>query len=200
MYLTKRQRQMLDHIEAFIRKNGYSPSLEEIGEMMGLSSPATVHKHLMNLEAKGRIVRRHNHSRALEIVREADGPAAVPMLGYVAAGAPIEAIENPETMEIPRDFLGARDTYVLRVKGESMIEDGIRDGDWIVVEKRERADPGQTVVALVRDREATVKRYYPERGGVIRLQPANADMAPMRYPMTDVAIQGIVIGLLRRYR
>jgi repressor LexA len=202
MYLTRRQRQMLDCIKQFIEENRYSPTLEEIGEMMGLSSPATVHKHLQNLEAKGLIKRNWNHSRSVEIVEERRSRAAAKslnLLGYVAAGAPIEAMENPETIDVPREFVGSKDAFVLRVKGDSMIEDGIHDGDLIIVEKREHAEPGQTVVALVEDQDATVKKFYPEGKKRIRLEPANSSMEPMRYPADSVKIQGIVIGLLRKY-
>lgn len=201
MYLTKRQRQMLDHIQKFINENGYSPTLEEIGAMMGLSSPATVHKHLQNLESKGMVRRKANHSRALELPPSATAKPSklLPMLGYVAAGAPIEAVETPETMEVPREFTGRAESFVLKIKGNSMIDDGIHDGDWIIVEKRETAQTGQTVVALVDNESATVKRYYAEGRGKVRLQPANSKMKPMIYPASKVKIQGIVVGLLRKY-
>lgn len=203
MYLTRRQRQMLDCIKEFIDENRYSPTLEEIGGMMGLSSPATVHKHLQNLEAKGLIKRNWNHSRSVEIVEDRRSRSAsaksLNLLGYVAAGAPIEAIENPETIDVPKEFVGSKESFVLRVKGDSMIEDGIHDGDLIIVERRERAEPGQTVVALVEDQDATVKRFYPEGKKKIRLEPANSSMQPMKYPAESVKIQGVVIGLLRKY-
>lgn len=201
MYLTRRQREMLDCIERFIQRQGYSPTLEEIGQMLGLSSLATVHKHLQNLEAKGLIKRNWNHSRAIEVTQRAAGGAAkasaAPLMGEVAAGYPIEAIENPDLIEVPRDFLGTKETFVLKVRGDSMIDDGIRDGDLIIVESRPTAQPGQTVVALI-DGEATVKRFYPE-GDTILLQPANATMPPLRYPARQVKLQGVVIGLMRRY-
>jgi repressor LexA len=198
MYLTRRQREMLDCIERFIQRNAYSPTLEELGEMMGLSSLATVHKHLQNLEAKGLIRRNWNHSRAIELTsRAVVRGGTLPLLGEVAAGMPIEAIENPDPIEVPRDFIGRKESFVLRVRGDSMIDDGIRDGDLIIVESRKSAQPGQTVVALI-DGHATVKRFYPE-GDAIRLQPANAAMAPLRYPADQVQIQGVVIGLMRRY-
>lgn len=198
MYLTRRQREMLDCIERFIQRNGYSPTLEELGEMMELSSLATVHKHLQNLEAKGLIRRNWNHSRAIELTNRATvRGGTLPMLGEVAAGYPIEAIENPEPVEVPRDFIGRKESFVLRVRGDSMIDEGIRDGDLIIVESRKTAQSGQTVVALV-DGEATVKKFYPE-GDMIRLQPANATMQPLRYPASQVMIQGVVIGLMRRY-
>ncbi|MCL5271023.1 MAG: transcriptional repressor LexA [bacterium] len=201
MYLTRRQREMLDCIEHFIRRHGYSPTLEEIGQIMGLSSLATVHKHLQNLEAKGLVRRNWNHSRAIEIVPQKTTVrgGALPLMGEVAAGYPIEAIENPETIEVPRGFVGKKDSFVLRVRGNSMVDDGIRDGDLIIVESRRTAQPGQTVVALVDGAEATVKRFYPE-GETILLQPANPAMPPLRYPAGQVLIQGVVIGLMRSYR
>lgn len=202
MYLTKRQRQMLEAIQKFIEENGYSPTLEEIGKMMGLSSPATVHKHLQNLEAKGQIRRIHNHSRALELTGStpyARGPATLQLLGSVAAGFPIEAVAESETIEVPSALLGSKECYALRVRGDSMIEDGIHDGDVIVVERRERAEAGQTVVALVNGEEATVKRFYREGSDRIRLQPANSTMEPMYFPQDTVRVQGVVVGLLRKY-
>lgn len=198
MYLTRRQREMLDCIERFIQRHGYSPTLEEIGELMELSSLATVHKHLQNLETKGLIKRNWNHSRAIEVTqRAAVRGGTVPLMGEVAAGYPIEAIENPEAIEVPRDFIGSKETFVLKVRGDSMIDDGIRDGDLIIVESRRTAQPGQTVVALI-DGEATVKRFYPE-GEMVLLQPANPTMPPLRYPAAQVLLQGVVIGLMRRY-
>jgi repressor LexA len=202
MYLTRRQREMLDSIDQFIDENGYSPTLEEIGAALGLSSPATVHKHLQNLEAKGLIRRNWNHSRSIELTPSARKSAAnmLPLLGAVAAGSPIEAIENPETVEVPREFVGKKETFVLRVEGNSMIEDGIHDGDLIVVERRPTAQTGETVVALIDDGEATVKRFYREGKDRIRLQPANSSLKPMIYPQDQVQIQGVVVGLMRKYR
>lgn len=201
MYLTRRQRQMLDCIEQFIVENNYSPTLEELGSMMGLSSPATVHKHLQNLEAKGLIKRNWNHSRSLELTEESRIKTSrnLPLHGYVAAGAPIEALETPETIDVPQTFVGSKEAFVLRVRGESMIEDGIHDGDMIIVEKRETANSGQTVVALIDGTDATVKRFHPVGKNKIRLEPANAAMEPMTFPAESVQIQGVVIGLLRKY-
>jgi repressor LexA len=198
MYLTRRQREMLDAIERFIQGKGYSPTLDELGDLMGLSSLATVHKHLQNLETKGLIRRNWNHSRAIELTNRASvRGGTLPLLGEVAAGLPIEAIETPEPIEVPRDFIGRKESFVLKVRGDSMIDDGIRDGDLIIVESRKTALVGQTVVALI-DGQATVKRFYPE-GEVIRLQPANETMQPLRYPADQVQLQGVVIGLMRRY-
>lgn len=199
MYLTKRQRQMLDCIREFIDENEYSPTLEEIGRMMGLSSPATVHKHLQNLEKKGQIKRNWNHSRSVELTTAPKPSASLPLHGYVAAGSPIEAMETADRIDVPREFVGAKDSFVLRVQGDSMIDDGIHDGDMIIVEQRETALPGQTVVALIEGEEATVKKFYPEGKRKIRLEPANATMKPLRYPAASVKIQGVVVGLMRKY-
>ncbi|MFW6303211.1 MAG: transcriptional repressor LexA [Candidatus Sumerlaeota bacterium] len=209
-YLTKRQREMLDFLERFIRENGYSPSLEEICEGVGLSSIATVHVHLRNLEAKKMIRRLANRSRSIELLPAArksnalpgkkafSGTVELPLLGRVAAGEPIEALVDDETVEVPGEFVRGRESFVLRVKGDSMIEDQIRDGDLVIVERRETANAGETVVALVGGSEATVKRFY-HQGNNIRLQPANAAMQPIIVPADECEIQGVVIGLLRKY-
>jgi repressor LexA len=207
MYLTKRQREVLTFIEDFIRNEGYSPSLEEIGEGVGLSSLATIHKHLQNLEDKG-VIRRHwNRGRSIEVTNQASmsmlpsKTMELPILGRVAAGVPIEAVEesSPETLCVPQEFVrNSSETFVLRVEGNSMIEDQIADGDFIVVERRRSANNGETIVAMV-DGEATVKRFYREAPNLIRLQPANSTMEAMYYAAKDVQIQGIVVGLMRRY-
>ncbi len=200
--LTKRQKQMVDFLQNYISEHGYAPTLAEVGQYFGLSSLATVHKHLRNLEQKGVIRREHNHSRALEVSNGREHPITpreVPLLGQVAAGHPIEAVESQETISVPEDFVRRDDTFCLRVKGESMIEDGIRDGDYIIVEGRDVANNGETVVALLGN-EATVKRYYREGDGRIRLQPANAAMDPIYVREGDLRIRGVVVGLMRRYR
>jgi len=200
MALTRRQREVYDYIRSFVAENGYSPSLEEIGAHFDLSSVATVHKHVQHLVEKGYLRKAWNRSRSVEPM---DEPAArsvtLPLLGTVAAGAPIEAIEDAETFDVPPDLVSARgENYVLRVRGESMIEDQICDGDYVVVENRSDARDGETVVALVRGTEATLKRFYL-RGDTVRLQPANAAMEPIDLPSQDVAIQGVVRGLVRRF-
>ncbi len=199
--LTKRQKQLIDYLQNYITEHGYAPTLSEVGQYFGLSSLATVHKHLHNLEQKGYIKRVHNHSRALEIAAEGKGPAAreLRLVGSVAAGTPIEAIEGSDTISVPEEFVRRDNTFCLRVKGESMIDEGIRDGDYIIVEGREAANPGETVVALIGD-EATVKKYYPEHGGQVRLQPANATMEPIFVSEDDLRIRGVVVGLMRHYR
>jgi repressor LexA len=199
--LTKRQKQLMDYLNNYISEHGYAPTLSEVGEYFGLSSLATVHKHLHNLEQKGFIKRQHNHSRALE-VSESDRPQAartLRLLGRVAAGTPIEAVEGNETISVPDEFVRRDNTFCLRVKGDSMIEDGIHDGDYIIVEGRETAGNGETVVALIGD-EATVKRFYREADGSIRLQPANSTMQPIMVKEGDLAIRGVVVGLMRHYR
>jgi repressor LexA len=200
--LTKRQKQMVDYLENYIEEHGYAPTLAEVGEYFGLSSLATVHKHLRNLEIKGFIRRMHNHSRALEIAGKSNGrPAAreLPLLGQVAAGAPIDAIEGNDTISVPEQFVRRDNTFCLRVKGESMVDEGIRDGDYIIVEGRDAANQGETVVALIGD-EATVKKYYRETDGRIRLQPANPSMEPIFVPENGLQIRGVVVGLMRHYR
>jgi repressor LexA len=200
--LTKRQKQMVDYLEHYIGEHGYAPTLAEVGQYFGLSSLATVHKHLRNLETKGFIKRMHNHSRALEIAGKNGDQGAtrrIALLGQVAAGLPIEAIEGNDSIAVPDEFIRRDNTFCLRVKGESMVEEGIRDGDYIIVEGREAANPGETIVALI-DNEATVKKYYPEQGGRVRLQPANASIEPIFVNENELSIRGVVVGLMRHYR
>lgn len=202
MPLTKRQKEILDYIESFIADQGYAPSFEEIAESFGYSSLATVHEHLSNLERKGYIRKSYNESRSIELVHRDNGTPAVdlPLLGAVAAGLPIEAIQDNETLAVPSDMISRRrDNYVLRVEGSSMIEEQIRDGDYIVVQAQDRAEDGQMVVALVEDEAATVKKLYREPGGRIRLQPANPTMKPIFADAADVRIQGVVVGVIRKY-
>ena len=198
--LTKRQKQLIDYLNNYISEHGYAPTLSEVGQYFGLSSLATVHKHLHNLEQKGFIKRQHNHSRALEVsAADKSHRGRLKLLGQVAAGAPIEAVEGNETISVPDDFIRRDNTFCLRVKGDSMIEDGIRDGDYIIVEGRDSADNGETVVALIGN-EATVKKFFREPGGQVRLQPANAAMDPIMVTEGDLAIRGVVVGLMRHYR
>lgn len=206
MALTKRQREILDYIDSFIQNHGYSPSFEEIARFFGYRSLATVHEHLSNLERKGYIRRNYNESRSVEPVESLEGhrartvTASIPLLGRVAAGAPIEAIEDHEAISVPEDMLtGSGPHFVLKVRGDSMIDDQIRDGDCVVVEGREHAENGEMVVALVNGESATVKRFFREPGGTIRLQPSSSAHAPQFYREGDVRIQGVVIGVIRRY-
>ena len=202
MPLTKRQKEILDFLEEFLAENGYSPSFEEIDKHFGYTSLATVHEHLENLRQKGYIRKSYNASRSVELVPAGVRVSAIelPLLGNVAAGVPIEAVRDNESVAVPEDFLGrGGEHYVLRVKGDSMIDEQIRDGDYIVVSAKNTATNGETVVALVRGESATVKKFYREHDGRVRLQPANATMGPMFFRGNEVAIQGVVIGVLRRY-
>src|SRR5215813_6079757 len=201
MPLTKRQREILTYLSAYSEQNGFAPSFEEIAENFEYNSLATVHEHLTNLERKGYIKRHYNESRAIEILPTEATPRAVelPLLGSVAAGVPIEALEHGETFTVPETFIGRGNNYVLRVRGNSMVDEQIRDGDFVVVNERQRADNGEMVIALVHGTSATVKKYYRERDGRIRLQPANETMQPMYVHENDITIQGIVVGVLRRY-
>jgi repressor LexA len=201
MILTRRQKEVWDYLEDYIAAHGYAPTLEEIGAHFGLSSLATVHKHLSNLEHKGLIARKWNLSRAIEITPPQKTAQAVelPLLGRVAAGVPIEAVETDGTLAIPEDFVRRpHNAFALRVQGESMIGEGILDGDYVVVEKRLAADNGETVVAVMNG-EATVKKFYRERGGKIRLQPANPQLQPIVARDRDVEIRGVVVAVLRKY-
>ncbi len=199
--LTKRQREILEYLSEFITQHGYAPSLEEIGRRFGLSSLATVHKHLTNLQEKGFIKRTWNRSRSVEMVPARSGSRAVelPLLGYVAAGMPVEAIASNETISVPETFAGARDTYVLRVRGDSMIDEQIRDGDFVIVEDRKTAENGEMVIALVRGTDVTLKKFYRDPTGRIRLQPANPTMQPIVVDPDQVQIQGVVVGVMRKY-
>jgi repressor LexA len=198
--LTKRQREILDYLNDFIQQHGYAPSLEEIGRRFGLSSLATVHKHLTNLQEKGFIKRAWNRSRSVEVVPTRTGGRAVelPLLGYVAAGVPIEAVAGTETIAVPEDLVGKRDTYVLRVKGDSMIDEQIRDGDFVIVEDRKTAVNGEMVIALVSGADVTLKKFYRDNGR-IRLQPANPAMQPILVSPDQIQVQGVVVGVMRKY-
>ena len=200
MALTRRQKEVLDFLESFVSRNGYSPSFEEIARGMGLKSLATVHKHISNLERKGLLDREHNRSRSIDILpagarsRTSD---RLPLAGRIAAGKPVDVSETSETISL-HDVVGSRDVFALEVRGDSMRDEHIISGDYVLVERTSTARQGEIVVALVRGSETTLKRFYPE-GKVVRLQPANAEMEPIYVPSTQVAIQGRVLGVLRRY-
>jgi repressor LexA len=207
MALTKRQKEVLDYLVGFMNKHGYSPSFEEIARAMKLTSLATVHKHLSTLETKGFVRRGYNQSRSIEVTqlpRSVSDQVAtrratdLPLMGRIAAGQPVEAVEDKESVSLA-DFTRGHNNFVLQVKGESMRDDHILDGDYIVVEQTQVANQGEIVVALVGDSEATLKRLYREPGGKVRLQPANSQMDPIVLPAADVRIQGRVIGVLRKY-
>lgn len=202
MPLTRRQREILDYLTRYIDEHGYAPSFEEIAAAMGYGSLATVHEHLSNLERKGVIRRSFNESRAIEVLSRARSPGvvALPLLGTVAAGEPIEAVEIQETIALPEDMIPATgQSFALRVRGDSMIEEQIRDGDFLVVHGRQTARNGETVVALVQGTHATVKKFFREKGGRIRLQPANVAHAPIYAREDDVIVQGVVVGVVRKY-
>lgn len=201
MMLTKRQKELYDFLDEYIQGHGYAPTFEEIGERFRLSSLATVHKHLTNLEQKGLIRRKWNFSRAIELVSPNKEATAIelPLLGYVAAGQPIEALENEDAFAVPQELVRRSNTYVLRVKGESMIGDGILDGDYLVVEQRDSAQDGETVIAVI-DGEATVKRFQHDKGGKIRLVPANDAMEPIVVKAKDLEVRGVVVAVMRKYR
>jgi repressor LexA len=206
MALTKRQKEFLEFLAGFLEKRGYSPSYEEIAEGLSLASLATVHKHILALESKHYVKRGFNQSRSLELApkyydeqRQFRAPALeVPLLGRIAAGAPVEAIAGNETLSFS-DFTGDSGTYALQVRGESMIEDHICDGDYVLVQRTDGARDGDIVVALVDGMETTLKRFYLEPGDRVRLQPANAAMAPIYVARASVQIQGKVLAVLRRY-
>ncbi len=200
MALTRRQREIYDFVRSFVAEQGYSPSLEEIGAHFGLSSVATVHKHVAQLVEKGFLRKAWNRSRSLEPVEEGAGDeASLPLLGVVAAGAPIEPIEVAERIAVPRELAGrAERSFVLQVRGDSMIDEQIRDGDFVVVEQRAEPRDGDTVVAVIRGEEATLKTLQ-RRGSRVRLMPANARMKPIEVPASEVEVRGVVRGLLRRY-
>ena len=201
MHVTRRQKEILDFLGRHIERKGYAPTIEEIGEHFGLTSLATVHKHLTNLQEKGLIKREWNRSRALELVPTEVKVQAVelPLLGRVAAGSPIEVITGTETIFVPEDMVGRKETYVLQVKGDSMIDEQIRDGDYVIVESRKTARDGEMVIALLEGEKATLKKMYREGGGKVRLQPANARLKPIFVDQDDLQVQGVVIGVLRRY-
>jgi repressor LexA len=206
MAITKRQRQVYDFISAFVQKNGYSPSFEEIGEGMGLNSLATVHKHVSNLEKKNLLTRDYNRSRSIDLLppkgrlkqaMSVNTTMVLPLMGRIAAGQPIEAVEQAQTISLA-DFVQSKEVFVLEVRGESMQDEHILDGDYVLAEKQKTAHNGDIVVALVEGTDATLKRFYHE-GDNVRLQPSNATMKPIILPAAAVQIQGRVIGVLRKY-
>jgi len=206
MAITKRQRQVYDFIAEFVQRNNFTPSFQEIGNGLGLSSLATVHKHITNLQKKGLLTRDYNRSRSIDLLppkgrmkqaMSVNTGMVLPLMGRIAAGQPIEAIERPETISLA-DFVRSKDVFVLEVRGESMQDEHIVDGDYVLVEKSKIAHNGDIVVALVEGSDATLKRFYRE-GDKIRLQPSNARMKPIIVPAAEVEVQGRVIGVLRKY-
>ena len=207
MALTRRQKEVLDFIASYQVENGYSPSYEEIARGLDLASIATVHKHISALQTRNYLHRSHNQSRSIEVSpkylqeqrrNRVEASMEVPVLGSIAAGQPVETYDDKATVSFA-DFVGHKDTYALRVRGNSMIEDHICEGDMILVEKSQEARDGEIVVALVGGTETTLKRFYRDPGNMIRLQPANAAMSPIRVPAQDVQIQGRLLAVLRKY-
>lgn len=204
-YLTERQKAILEFIADYQKRTGISPTHREIRDEFGYSSFGTVYKHLKLLQQKGYLHRDWNQKRGLELLRtvpgkEMDSGTEVPFMGLIAAGQPIEALPSPETLAVPNHlFEGAGSNhYVLRVSGESMIDEGIYDGDLVVVQRRESAQAGEMVVALVGGDAATLKRFYPD-GDTVRLQPAHPHMEPIVVAASDVQVQGVVVGLMRKF-
>jgi repressor LexA len=210
MALTKRQKEFLDFLAGFLEKKGYSPSYEEIATGLDLASLATVHKHILALESKQYLKRGFNQSRSLEIAPKyyseqrqhrqtsMPPPLEVPLLGKIAAGTPVEAISNPESLNFS-DFAGDPNTYALQVRGDSMIEDHICNGDFVLVERTTKVRDGDIVVGLVDGTDTTLKRFYLEPGGKVRLQPANSSMKPIYVSQSALTIQGKVLAVLRKY-
>lgn len=201
MKLTKRQKEILDFIAGFIERNGYSPSMEEIAENFNIASLNAVYKHLEALKNRGYLQRDANRARSIQLAPGLEpGVQSLPLLGYIAAGRPMEAVPTPEALQVPESLLPRRGSYyVLRVRGESMIEEHIQDGDYVVVESREDARPGDTVVALIDGENVTLKKFYPE-GDRIRLQPANEALEPLVLDAARVKIQGVVVSVMRKYQ
>ena len=201
-YLTERQRDVLDFIRRKLDSDGVAPTLQEIADEFRFASTASAQKHVGLLEKKG-FVRREKHQKRGLILGDSSprggaGEARLPLLGAVAAGAPIESIADPEPISVPSDLLGPGDHFVLRVRGDSMVEEGIHDGDFVIVHSTSEAADGDVVVALL-EGEVTLKRLYRERDRTVRLQPANAALPPLIVAANRLKIQGVVVGLLRRY-
>jgi repressor LexA len=200
MAITRRQKEVIDFLSNFTQKNGYSPSYEEIAAGLGLSSLATVHKHITNLQSKGLLQRAHNRSRSIDVLPARSGRRGserLPLMGRIAAGRPVEAIESASSISLG-DIIGNREVFALEVRGDSMRDEHIMSGDYVIVESTKSAREGEIVVALIDGAEATLKRFYRE-GQMIRLQPSNSEMAPIYAPAASVTIQGKVLGVLRRY-
>ncbi len=200
MAITRRQKEVIDFLSSFTTRNGYSPSYEEIAAGLGLNSLATVHKHVTNLQTKGLLQRAHNRSRSIDVIPQR-APRKImdrlPLMGRIAAGQPVEAIETAETISLG-DIIGNREVYALEVRGDSMRDEHIISGDYVLVERTRTARQGEIIVALVHGAETTLKRFYSE-GSMIRLQPSNVEMEPIYVPAAQVSIQGRVLGVLRKY-
>ncbi len=199
MAITRRQKEVLDFIGSFVERNGYSPSFEEIARGLNVSSLATVHKHINNLQNKGLLQRAHNRSRSIDVLPARSGRSRerLPLMGRIAAGMPVEQVATSETISLS-DITGNREVYALQVRGDSMRDEHIIDGDFVLVESTETARQGEIVVALIDNSETTLKRYFRE-GDQVRLQPSNVEMDPIYVHAAQLAIQGRVLGVVRRY-
>jgi repressor LexA len=200
MAVTRRQKEVLDFISSFVERNGYSPSFEEIARGLDLKSLATVHKHITNLQNKGALQRGHNRSRSIDVLpprTRARSIERLPLMGRIVAGLPVEAMQTTETISLS-DIVGNREVFALEVRGDSMRDEHIVNGDYVLVERTRTARDGEIIVALVRGAETTLKRFYVE-GSVVRLQPSNTEMEPIYVAAQQVEIQGRVLGVLRRY-
>lgn len=208
MAITRRQKDVLDFIAGFVEENGYSPSYDEIAHGLNLASLATVHKHITALAEKNYLRRGANQSRSVDVApkylqeqrrQKQKTSLEVPLLGRIAAGTPVEAIEQRATLSFS-EFLGHSDTFALEVRGESMIEDHICDGDMVLIERGTDYRDGDIVVALVGGSDASLKRIYREPRNMVRLQPANAAMKAMYYPANEIEIQGRLLAVLRKFK
>ncbi len=199
MYLTKRQKEIFDYVREQVDRNGYAPTLQEIGTHFGLSSPATVYKHIELLVQKGYLRKAPHQGRGIQLVDlEPVRTVEVPLLGQLAAGRPIEALPQAETVNLPPDFVGRKPTYALRVRDNSLLDEQIRDGDLVIIEDRTTAADGETIIALLQGGKATVRKLYRE-GDKIRLQPANPAVEPLVLDQDDVRVHGVVVGVMRHY-
>ncbi len=198
---TDRDREIYDFVRAYVARHGYAPKLREIGQATGIRSRGTVHRHLRALESEGLLAIEPDVARGARLKGRASAAPSytLPLLGRIAAGQPIEAIEGQDEIDLSEFFVN-RNRFVLKVQGDSMIEDGILDGDMVVVEKRDTADNGEIVVALIDGLEATLKRLQKNRDGSVTLHPANSRLSPLRLSAARVRVQGVVVGQFRSYR
>lgn len=200
MYLTKRQKEILDFVREEVARQGYAPTLQEIGSRFGLSSAATVYKHVERLVQKGYLRKAPHQRRGIQLVDpEPVRTVEVPLLGQIAAGRPIQAVASPETINLPPDFVGRKPTYVLRVRGNSLLDEQIRDGDLVIVEDRSTVETGETVIALLPGQEVILRKFLRE-GSMVRLQPTNPTIEPLFIEEANLRIHGVVVGIMRRYR
>jgi repressor LexA len=198
--LTRRQQEIYDYLKTNLDHFDQAPTLTELCDALGLSSRGSMHKQIQALVDAGLVEPMHNQRRGIRLTdTEAANDNELPLMGFIAAGRPIEAIENPENIQVPPTLRSDKPCYVLQVQGESMIDEGILDGDWVVIEQKDTARNGEIVVALVDNSDATLKRIEQKPGEVI-LHPANATMSPMHYHPDQVKIQGVLVGQMRSYR